>query len=224
MAFDKLTVEQFIGNGPVVFPGTFGADPVAEMGSDGIEIAAQAVGGEGRNAIFLQTKFQVMGQGHGILVLAKAEMKRGQDLGERVDGEPQPHAADLADSAEELIHLDEGQEQVMEEALMQVRAVVTSSFQPAGDGGLSMTGAAHEDRNITPLSQEHQDQDDALFRDLEAVERRISTGGKGLPARLTFPILNVIEQTAFAISNKGMELVISYAEVITAWVGAGVAL
>ncbi len=157
-----------------------------------------------------------MGQGHGILVLAKAEMKRGQDLGNRVNGEPQPHAADLADSAEEFIHLDEGQEQVMEEALMQARAVIAGTFQPAGDSSLSMAGAAHEDGNITTFSQEHQDQDDPLFSNLEAVERRISAGGKGLPARLTFPILNGIEQPSFAIPDKGMELVIGYVEVITA--------
>ncbi len=165
-----------------------------------------------------------MSQGHGILVLAIAKVKGGQDLGEWVDGEPQPHATDLADSAVEFIHLDEGQEQVMEEALMKARAVIASTFQPAGDGGMGVAGAAHEEGNITTFSQEHQDQDDPLFSDLEAVEGRISTGGKGLPARLASPILNVFEQTSFSIPDKGMELTVGHAEVITAWIGTGVAI
>ncbi len=82
----------------------------------------------------------------------------------------------------------------------------------------------NEDRNITPFSQEHQDQDDPLFSDLEAVEGRISAGGKGLSARLVSPILNVFEQTAFSIPDKGMELIVRHAKVITVWIGTGVAL
>ncbi len=40
VTFDKLAVEQIVGNRPVVFSGTLGTGPLAKMGSDRIEITA----------------------------------------------------------------------------------------------------------------------------------------------------------------------------------------
>ncbi len=98
--------------------GTLRAKPVTEMGGDGVEIAAQTICCESRDAIRLQAHLEIVGESHGIIVFAMTQVKGRQDLGDWIDGEPQPHLASATNPAVELIHLDEGQHQISEETIV----------------------------------------------------------------------------------------------------------
>ena len=86
------------------------AKPVAEVGGDGVEVAAQAVAGEGGDAVVVQTQLKIMEQGIGILLLAAAQMQRGDDLGDGVNGQPEPLDAS-PDLGVQFVELDEGQDE-----------------------------------------------------------------------------------------------------------------
>ena len=107
-----------------------------------------------------------------------------------------------------------------------------STFQPTresfprfiGDGGFAMTRTAYENRDITIFSQEHQDQHDMPFISLQSIQRRVKATGEALVTPLAFPILNVFVNTAFSITNNGMQPVINDPKILTLGIRAGVAL
>ena len=90
LALDELAIEQVVVDMPVVGASTLWTEPAAKVCGDGVEVAAQAIAGEGGNTVVVQTHFEIMENGIGIILLAAAEMKRRDDLGDRVDGEPEP--------------------------------------------------------------------------------------------------------------------------------------
>ena len=55
-ALDQLAVEEIVGDVPVITPCSFWAKPVAEVGGDGVEVAAQTIAGEGGYTLFVQTQ------------------------------------------------------------------------------------------------------------------------------------------------------------------------
>ena len=97
---------------------TFGAEPVAKVGGDGVEVATQTIGGESGDAIRLETQLEIMGEYHGIFVFAMTQMERWQNLSDRVYGQPQPQLAGVANPAVELIQLDEDQGQISENTIV----------------------------------------------------------------------------------------------------------
>ena len=54
LALDELAVEQIVVDMPVVGAGAFRTKPETEVCGDGVEVAAQPVAGEGRDAIIIQ--------------------------------------------------------------------------------------------------------------------------------------------------------------------------
>ena len=172
----------------------------------------------------MKAELEIMSQSHGIIILALAEVKRRQDLGDWIDGQPQPHFAGTAYSAIQLIHLDEGQKQVVKKTVVEQRTVLAHTFQPTGNGGFTMTRTAHQDRDITPFSQEHQDQNDMAILGLKSIKGSMQTTGEALVTPLTFPILDVFVDTAFSITDNGVQQVINDAEVITQGIGTSVTL
>jgi len=87
-----------------------------------------------------------------------------------------------------------------------------------------MTRAAYEDRDITPFSQEHQDQNDMTIVGLQAIKGSVKATGEAFVTPLTLPILNVFVDTAFSIADNGVQQVIDNAEVITQRIGTSMAL
>jgi len=66
--------------------GTLRAKPMTEMGSDGVEIAAQSVSRESGNAVRLHAHLEIVGEVHGVIIFAVTQVKRRQDLGDWIDG------------------------------------------------------------------------------------------------------------------------------------------
>ena len=54
LALDELAVEEIVVDLPVVGAGAFRAEPATKMGSDSVEVAAEAVACEGRDAVVVQ--------------------------------------------------------------------------------------------------------------------------------------------------------------------------
>lgn len=221
---DKLTIQQAIRNLPMIGSSAWRTKPVTEMSRDGVEISSQTIGGEGRDGVWVKAQLEIMNQSHSVIILTLAEVKRGQYLGDGIDGQPQPHFAGTAHPTIQLIHLDQGQKQVMKETVVEQRTVLTHAFQPACNGGFTMTRAAHEDRDIAPFSQEHQDQNDMTIVGLQSIKGSVKATGEALVAPLTFPILNMFVATAFSIADNGVQQVIDDAEVITQGIGTSVTL
>ena len=82
-------------------------------------IASQSVSREGRDAVRLQPHLEIVGEMHRVNIFAVTQVKGWQDLGDWIDGKPQPHLAGATNAAEELIHLDEGQHQLSEYTVME---------------------------------------------------------------------------------------------------------
>jgi hypothetical protein len=64
---------------------TLRAKPVTEVGGDGVEITAQAVSREGGVAVRPQAHIDIVYESYGIFVFAMTQVKRWQDLGDRID-------------------------------------------------------------------------------------------------------------------------------------------
>ena len=62
-ALDQLAVEEIVGNMPVIGSRSLRMKPIAEVGGGGVEVAAQAIAGEGGNAVVIQTQMKIMEKG-----------------------------------------------------------------------------------------------------------------------------------------------------------------
>ena len=112
----------------------------------------------------------------------------------------------------------------MKETVVEQRTVFPHAFQPPSNSGFTVTRAAHEDRDIAPFSQEHQDQNDMPIISLQSIQGSVKATGEALVTPLTFPILNIFMYTAFSIANNGVQQVIDDTEVNAQGIGASVAL
>ena len=114
---------------PVVSPCPLRSMPVAAPGGlpggDGVEVAAQSIAGEGGYAVFVQTQTEIVEEGMSVLLLASTQMKRGDDLCDRVNGQPEPLDAS-PDFGVQFVELDEGEDQALEVAVVQQDAVRVS--------------------------------------------------------------------------------------------------
>ncbi len=74
------------------------------------------------------------------MLCATTQMQHGQNLGARIDSQPQPkHLGGAAEPCANFIQLQVWNVQVAEEALMEELSVPACPSEPGGDGGL--TGA-----------------------------------------------------------------------------------
>jgi hypothetical protein len=72
------------------------------------------------------------------LLRAGAELKHWKNLGEGIDGQPQPeHVCGTAEPGAQFVQLQVREVEMAEVALVQGLCVLASSGQPDGDGGLS---------------------------------------------------------------------------------------
>jgi len=84
----------------------------------------------------------------------RTELKHRDDLGEGIDGQPQPE--DLCGSAQpgsQLVQLEVREVQVAEAALMEELCVLACASEPGGNGGLSVAENPLSRRWVQPFSQ-----------------------------------------------------------------------
>jgi hypothetical protein len=76
-------------------------------------------------------------------------MQRGDYFGQRIDSEPQPQRACPApQSRADLVELDVREVEVPKPTILEQQAVLASSRQPGGDGGVAMPEHPRRSCNI----------------------------------------------------------------------------
>jgi hypothetical protein len=84
-----LAVDEVGGDLPDGLAGVVGSEPVAEVGGQGVEIEAEAIGGEDREGeIRLQAVMEFVDDGISQVESARAEAEDGDDFGGGVEGGP----------------------------------------------------------------------------------------------------------------------------------------
>ena len=156
----------------------------------------------------------------GVLLLASTQMKRGDDLGDGIDGQPEPLDAS-PDFGVQLIQLDEGQDQALEGAVVQENAVGAHALEPARDSRVGMTCVADHDGDVDAFGHEPEDHLDAVGSCLEIVEWGVASAGEIGSTPLTAKLLDVVSDASYAVADKGMDPLISDAEVVTLGIEAG---
>ena len=109
----------------------------------------------------------------------------------------------------------------MEVAIVQQDAVGAHAFEPAGDGRVGMACVAHHDGNVDTFGHQPEHHFDAVRRGLQVVERGVASAGEVFAAPLAAKMLNVVSNASFAVADKGMDLIIGDAEVVTLGIEAG---
>ncbi len=161
---------------------------------------------------FVQTQMEIVEEGIGILLLASAQMERGDDLGHWIDGQPEPLDAG-SNLGMQLVQLDEGEDQALEVAVVQQHTVGAHALEPARDCRVGVACVANQDRNIDAFGHEPEHHLDAIGCCLQVIEWGVAATGEILAAVLTAEMLDVSLDAAFAVADEGVDLVISDAEV-----------
>jgi hypothetical protein len=107
------------------------------MGRDGIEVEIEPVTGEERQAARGQAPSQGVDNRMSHVLRAGTELKHRKNLGEGIDGQPQPE--DLCGTAQpssEFVQLQVRELEIGKEALVQGLSVFASASEPGGDGRL----------------------------------------------------------------------------------------
>src|SRR5215210_2143371 len=97
---------------------------------------------------------------------------------------------------------------------MQVLAVFACSREPGGNGGRAVTEDAFSGTKVYPFGHSHQDLPYLVGRSFEAVEGRLSSGGKGSFTSLTFESLNRFGLTVPPISDESVAILVADTEIL----------
>lgn len=118
-ALDEHAIVQVVAGFPVIRASARRAKPGAEVSGEGVEVAAEAVGGEGGDAFRSQTQLEVVNHGEGVGFGATADVQCRNGLADGVDGEPEPASrGDGADAGVEFVDLKYGKDEIAKEAVV----------------------------------------------------------------------------------------------------------
>jgi hypothetical protein len=107
------------------------------MGCQRIVVEIEPVTGEKGYAARNQPLSERVDDPMGHVLRAGAELKHRKNLGERIDGQPEPqHLVGAAQPGAQLIQLQMREPEGAERALVQGLSVLASAGQPGGDGRL----------------------------------------------------------------------------------------
>ena len=157
----------------------------------------------------------------GQVLSAWAELEGGDELGLRIESDPDPQIMGLVtEGGVEFIELQMADFQVTEEVRVDLFGVRAGAGEPEAEGGVRV---AEEPLDIGYGEAEVDSQEDAAEVSgggVEAIEGGAPASGEAFFAGLTFELLNAISA---AIADEGMEGGIGVTPIITERVGAGMA-
>jgi len=156
---------------------------------------------------------------------ARAELKHRQNLGARIDGQPQPE--DLFGTPQpcaQFIQLHVRELEVAEIVRVKGLSVLASTREPGGDGGRPGAEDPRGRRRIQPFRKRREDHGDLLGRGFQPVQRGVESSTEGGATRLTTERLDALETAMLAIPDERVNLRIGVCEVGALRVGTGVTL
>jgi hypothetical protein len=120
-------------------PSTTRHKPPAKVGRESIKVEIQTITRKEWEAARSHSLSQIVDEQMGHVLGARAELKHGKDLGEGIDGQPQPeHLSGAAQPGAQFVQLQVWEVQMAEEALVQGVRVLASTRQPGGNSRLSV--------------------------------------------------------------------------------------
>jgi hypothetical protein len=159
------------------------------------------------------------------MLSAGTQREHRQNLGERIDGQPEPeHLRGAAEPGSNFVQLQVWDVQVVETALVQGLCVPASTGKPGGDGRLPVAEDPFGSRWVQPFGQRRQDHADEGRGSLQTIQRGVASSSEGRAASLTAKGLDALSLAMLAIPDQRVDVSIGDAAIRALRVGTGVAL
>ena len=156
------------------------------------------------------------------ILCAGAEMEHRKDLGERIDGQPEPdHLCGAAQPGSQFVQLEMWEPEVAEGALMQGLCVLASARQPGSDRGLPVAEDTLCSGRIQPFGERRQHHCDLLRGGFQAVQGGVASSAESGLTGLATECLDLLSATMCAVSNQSVDVSVCDAEVRALVVGTG---
>jgi len=156
------------------------------------------------------------------ILCAGAEMEHRKDLGERIDGQPEPdHLCGAAQPGSQFVQLEMWEPEVAEGALMQGLCVLASARQPGSDRGLPVAEDTLCSGRIQPFGERRQHHCDLLRGGFQAVQGGVASSAESGVTGLATECLDLLSATMRAVSHQGVDVSVCDAEVRALVVGTG---
>jgi len=195
------------------------------VGGECIELQVQAVASEKRDAARDHPLSERVDEPIGHDLAAGAELKHRNNLGERVDRQPEPeNLVGAAQPGAQFIQLEMWELEMGEEALVQGLCMLPSAGEPGGDGGPLVAEDPLSCGRVEPFGQRREHHGDLVRGSFQTVQGSVAPGSERGTASRTSKRLDVLGMAVLAIANQRMNLSIGNAAVPTLLVGAGIPL
>ena len=155
VAFLYLTIDQAHRHLPLTHDpsATTHLKPVSKMGRQRIEVHVQAIAGEERQAARSQAPSEGVDELMRHILRSGTELKHRKNLGERIDGEPEPkHLLGVAQPGAQFVQLQMRDQEMTEEALVQDLCMFACASEPGADGRLPVAERVFGYRQATSPS------------------------------------------------------------------------
>jgi len=145
-------------------------EPVSKLGGESIEIQIEAIADEDRQAAKGQDLWERVDELMCHVLGTGTELKHRQNLGTRIDGQPQPqHLLRAPQPRAQFVQLEVREPEMSEAALMQGLSVLASPDQPCGYGRLPNAEDPLCGRWVQPFGQRGQHHGDSRGRGFQSV-------------------------------------------------------
>ena len=226
VAFLHLAVDQPRCYLPLVHvpPSMTQHEPLTKVGRERIKVHIEAIAGEKGEAARGQHLSERVDEPMGHVLGARAELKHRQNLGEGIDGQPEPeNLVGAAEPGAQFIQLQMREPEGAERALVQHLSVLTSARQPGGDGRLTVAEDAFSRGSVQPFGECSEHHGNLLGGGFQMVQRSIVSSAERGAASLTTERLDPLGLAMLAIANQCMNVCIGDAEVLALLIGTGIA-
>jgi hypothetical protein len=140
------------------------------------------------------------------ILCAGPQMEHGQNLGARIDGQPQPeHLCGDAEPCANFVQLQVRDVQVAEAALMEELSVLACASEPGGDGGLTVAEDPTGFGSVQSFGQRREHHGDVMGRGFQPVQGRVASSTERGAAGRASKRLDLLGTAMLAISEKPRE-------------------
>ncbi len=168
---------------------------------------------------------QIVDHPMGHVLSAGTELKHRQNLGEGIDGQPEPeHLRGAAQPGAQLVQLQVRKMEMAEEALVQGVRVPACTGEPPRNRGLSKAEDPLGRGRVQPFGQRREHHSDLVRGGFQAIQRGVASGTEGAVASLTTERLDLLSTAMLAVPDKRMDVSVCDAKVRALRVRTGEAL
>lgn len=194
---------------------TFGRrHPVTEVSGEGIEVHAQTVAGEDRNATVGQSVGDLVDEGVSTGLRAVTDLEAENELGRDVERDPDPDFGNTAGLGFEFVELDVAGDDASEEAVMKRRVEGGEAGQPARNRGGMMAKDAGRGGLIDAFTEGGDDLIDTVRGGLKCSHGGMTALRETMAAGLTTQPWDGFMLAANAVADERMEGLIADLEVV----------